>query len=139
MPGASGDIFAPDVNFVPVRNVYAAAPGGTLGSVSAATSPDTSGYGASGAVGGTGGSATTPATPTLAGHPIAWYLGLLGAIILMVLAAKKTGQASDFSNLKASVYNVSFIGLTAMLFFVLAKITVTKFPIPGLSQIVLAA
>lgn len=133
------DIFAPDVNFVPVRNVYATAPGGTTGTLAAATSPDTSGYGARGAINGTGGSATTPGTPTLAGHPVAWYLGLLAVIIVMVIFARKTGQAEDFRNLRASFYNVTFIGLTATLFIVLAKIAVSKVRIPGLTDIILAA
>lgn len=135
----SGDIFAPDVNNVPVRNVYPTAPGGSLGTVAAATSPDTSGYGVKGSLTGTGGAATTPGVPTLTGHPVTWYLGLLGVIIAMVFIAKKTGQASEFSNLRASFYNVSFIGLTATLFLVLAKIIVSKFRVPGLTEIILAA
>lgn len=133
------DIFAPDVNFVPTRNVYPRAPGGTTGSLAAATSPDTSGYGVAGARNGTGGSASTPGVLTLKGHPVVWYLGLLGAVIVMVILAKKTGNASEFSNLRASAYNVSFIGLTAVLFIVLAKIAFTKVNIPGLSDIILAA
>jgi hypothetical protein len=63
------------------------------------------------------------------------------AILLAVLwfAAHKTGEGKEFANVKASGVNILIIGLTAMVFFLVAKLAAAKFPNNAASQVILAA
>jgi hypothetical protein len=70
---------------------------------------------------------------------IATILGL--AILLAVLwfAAHKTGEGSEFATIRASGVNILIIGLTAMVFFVLAKLAAARFPGNPVSAVISAA
>lgn len=131
------DIFAPDVNFVPERNVYPTARGGTLGSASSASSPDTSGYVAPAAVNQPAVSASAPTG--IVGHPVAWWLAIAALFAVFVFVGRKVGTAESFSNIRFNAYNIIGIGVASLLFITVAKIVVTRFQIPGLTQIVQAA
>lgn len=131
-PGTA-DIFAPDVNYVPARNVYPDAEGGTLGSVSAGTSPDTTGFAGTGATGG------AVKTPAVTGHPVAWWIALLVLFAVAVWISHRIGQASAFSNIRASAYNVMFITVVAVLGLTILKVAAAKVKVPGLSDVILAS
>lgn len=133
---------ASDVNFLPGRNVYPGMEGGTLATLGAAASPDS--YSSGGAAGS---EALAPAaavdTPATGVGGLAWWVGLAIIIGLILFAAKKTGNAGEFSNLRASTYNIVLITLVAIVGLTGLKIVATKVKdLPGLSgfsQVVLAA
>lgn len=134
-----GDIFAPDINYMPARNIYPDASGGTLGSASSAMSPDTAGYSAAAVASDGGPMVSAPAARGVAGHPLAWWVALAVLFAAFVFVGRKVGTAESFSNIRFNAYNIVGIGLASVLFITVAKILVTKYPVPGLTQIVQAA
>jgi len=131
----SGDSTQMDVNITPARNVYPGAGGGTTATLAAAGSPDS--YASS------PGAQTAVTTPTVGGTTgLMWWVGILIIIGLMVFAARKTGQAEEFKNLRATTYNVTFITLVAILGFTALKIVAVKVKdvkfLSGFSDVVLA-
>jgi len=95
---------------------------------------------------GVSGGATMPngapvgsASKASPGGVVASIIGI--AILLAVLwfAAHKTGEGKEFSNIRGSGINILIIGLTAMVFFLLAKLGASKFPNNAVSQVILAA
>src|SRR5674476_264541 len=122
-----------DVDSVPVRNVYPGAPGGTLATMGSASSPDTMGSAA----------AVAPGTPAVSaqitdtspgGKPLAWWVAIVIIVALIHIVARKTGDAGEFSNLRASTYNVTLITLISILGITVMKIFATKFgKVRGLS------
>jgi hypothetical protein len=133
---------ASDVNFLPGRNVYPGMDGGTLATLGSASSPDA--YNSSGA-GGSEQLAPPPAvdTPPSGVGGLAWWVGIVMVIGLIMFAAKKTGNAGEFSNLRASTYNILLITLVAVVGLTGLKIMASKIKnVPGLSgfsQVLLAA
>lgn len=131
---------ASDVNFLPGRNVYPGMDGGTLATLGSASSPDA--YNSSGA---SGSEQLAPAvdTPASGVGGLAWWVGIVIVIGLIMFAAKKTGNAGEFSNLRASTYNILLITLVAVVGLTGLKIMASKIKnVPGLSgfsQVLLAA
>lgn len=125
-----------DVNVTPVRNVYANAPGGTLGSLGAAGSPDSYNPNANAM-------ANVAVSAPVARGGVAWWVGILLLVGLMLFAARKTGNADEFKNLRASTYNILFITLVAILGLTVTKILAVRMrrmgPLQGLSDVILAA
>lgn len=137
-----GSVVAPDVNYVPVRNVYPTASGASLGSTAAATSPDNLFTGLLPSGNANANAVVTSAqagSPSFGGHPMTWWVGLLLLFLGVYWLAKKTGNATDFSGIRLSAYNIFFITFTALLGLTLGKVILTKFRVPGLSQVWLAA
>lgn len=133
---------ASDVNILPERNLYMGSTrGGNLGTLGSASSPDA----LNAAPGGGAGALTGPIVTTPIGgvHGMAWWLGLAIIIGLILFAAKKTGNAGEFSNLRASTYNIVLITLVAVVGLTGLKIIATKVKdvslLTGFSQVVLAA
>lgn len=130
-----------DVNFLPTRNIYPTAQGGTLGSLGSASSPDSLMYESD----GEGSAAPVVATAATAapGNGLAWWTGIAIIVGLILFAARKTGDSGDFSNLRASTYNVALITLIAILGLTFMKIVAVKVKnVPGLggfSSVVIAA
>lgn len=132
-----GDLFAPDINFTPARNVYPTAQGGTTAQAAAAMSPATTTVaqtddGAAGAV-------QTPVSVTFSGRSVWWWLGLLGFLAAMVYIARKAGGDEDFKNIRPTVYNFMTITLTSIVGIVMLKVLAARFRIPGASDVILAA
>jgi hypothetical protein len=129
---------AADVNFAPLRNVYPGADGGTLATLGSASSPDN--Y---------GGYYDPPADEPVVDTPVTgvgglqWWLGIAVLVGLMVFAARKTGNAAEFGNLRASTYNIAFITFVAVLGLTVLKVIAYKAKgvplLGGFSQLVLAA
>ena len=114
---------AADVNFFPLRNLYPGADGGTLATLGSASSPDN--YG--GYYDPPGDSATPVVdTPTGGMGGLQWWLGIVVLVALMVFAARKTGNAAEFGNLRASTYNVAFITFVAVLGITVLKVLAYK-------------
>lgn len=126
-----------DVNITPMRNVYPGAPGGTTATLAAASSPDSYSHRA-------GGNMSTVATPRVGGSTgLMWWVGIALIIGLILFAARKTGQAEEFKNLRASTYNIVFITLVAVLGLTALKIIAVKVKevplLGGFADVVLAA
>lgn len=134
--GSSGAQIQPDTLFTPIRNIYPTADGGTLATLGAAASPDS--YNSGGAR-----MANVAAADTSPRGGLAWWVGIALIIVAMLFAARKTGQADEFKNLRASTYNVVFITLVAILGFTALKIAAVKMravkPLAGLADVILAA
>ena len=134
--GSELNNIAPDVNWTPARQVYPGADGGTIATAAAAGSPDS--YTTSKAQT----SSRVIQTPGAA-RGLMWWVGIGILVVLMVFAARKTGQAEEFKNLRASTYNIAFITFVAILGITALKIIAVKTQnLPGLSgfsAVVLAA
>jgi hypothetical protein len=136
--GSEPGNIAPDVNWTPARQVYPGATGGTIATAAAAGSPDS--Y--QGFADPTATSAV--ATPVVGGPSgLMWWVAIVILIALMLFAARKTGQAEEFKNLRASTYNILFITLVAIVGLTGAKILAVKAKnvklLSGLADVVIAA
>jgi hypothetical protein len=121
-----------DVNIIPIRNVYPGAPGGTLGTLASASSPDSNMYDVP-TPADPGAAVSAPAAPGARGNGLAWWTGIAIIVGLILFAAKKTGDAGDFSNLRASTYNIGLVTLIAVLGITFLKIVAVKVEnVPGL-------
>lgn len=65
--------------------------------------------------------------------PLVTFLVVLGFLLLLMWLAHAYGEPGEYSNLKASAYNVLFIGLTAALFIPLLKVMAVRIPGPWTS------
>lgn len=132
-----------DTNIVPLRNVYPGGSGGTLATLGSGSSPDGMAQfdESSGPVSGESNAITTPAPVT--GNPLSWWVGIGVLVALMIFAAKKTGNEGEFSNLRASTYNVAFVTFVAILGITLMKVVAVKVKnvplLGGFSSVVIAA
>lgn len=135
--GSSGATIQPDTLFTPIRNIYPTADGGTLATLGAAASPDSYNPG------GRMANANVSMVDSTPRGGIAWWVGIALLVIAMLFAARKTGNADEFKNLRASTYNVVFITLVAVLGFTALKIIAVRMraikPLAGLSDVILAA
>ena len=115
---------AADVNFQPMRNLYPGADGGTLATLGSASSPDN--YG--GYYDPPSDTAAVPvvATPVGGTGGLQWWLGIAVLTGLMIFAARKTGNAAEFGNLRASTYNVAFITFVSILGITVMKVVAYK-------------
>lgn len=132
-----GDLFAPDINFTPARNVYPTAAGGTTAQAAAAMSPATTTVASTD--GEPSGAVSTPTAVQFSGQTIWWWLGLLGFLAAMVFIARKAGGDEDFKNIRPTVYNFLTITLTSIVGIVMLKVLAARFRIPGASDVILAA
>jgi hypothetical protein len=122
-----------DVDFLTVRNIYPTAPGGTLATLGSASSPDALMYESDGSSGAPAPVVETgPVGP--APNGLTWWTGILVIVALMLFAAKKTGDAGDFANIRASTFNVALITLISVLGITFLKIIAARVRrVPGLA------
>lgn len=131
------DLFAPDINFVPVRAVYPTADGGTLASAGGAMTANTN-VTVQDITGNDSGTTTATAPFTSSGKGLLWWVGFLGFLIVMVWIARKAGGEEDFRNIRPTFYNFMAVTLTAIVGIVGLKVIVTRWRIPGASELILA-
>ena len=123
-------------NSVGVRNIYGAASGATTGQRAGAQTPATAG--------GVGmqddGTNITDSVPTggMFGKPLAWWAVFVVLLVALMWVAKRAGQASEFSNIRLSFYNILTIALAAAVGIGFLKVVFGRFTVPGLSTYVLA-
>ena len=135
------DIFAPDINFTPVRAVYPTAGGGTLAGAGGAMSQNTntlypdalSNTHEPTTLGPSAGGTDT------GGKPLAYWIGFVIFLALFVWIARKAGGPEDFRNIRPTFYNFMTITLTAILGIVGLKVIFAKFHVPGASELIMAA
>lgn len=135
---------AMDNNVVPVRNLYPGASGATLATIASAGSPDGM-YASVNQDGSTSAAAVTPALAdtTAGGHPLTWWVAIAVLVAGIFFTARKTGNAEEFSNLRASTYNIAMVTLIAILGITVAKIFAVKVKgvpgLGGLASVIIAA
>lgn len=132
-------------NEVPLRNVIPSAPGGTLGGAG-----NSSSLFSSTRAGGTM-TARTPAKEQAEGmldravrigslgQPFVWWVGLVIGFGAIMWLSQRTGDAGEFKSIKLTVHNVLFTALVAAVGLPILKVLATRFPIPGISTVILAA
>lgn len=135
------DYFAPDINFVSARSVYPTSRGGSTASASGAMSGSTNTMTPDPVTGaGTPTVAATAQQPVnMSGNTVWWWVGVLVLLLVMVFVARKAGGAENFRNINPTFYNFMAITLTAIVGIVGMKTIFTKYRVPGLSDVVLAA
>ena len=121
-------------DYIALNNVYPGMGGWSLGeqataNLADATPPQTTASGkAPGQAPGHG--------PLLEGQsPLVTFLVLLGFLLLLTWLANTYGEPGEYSNLKASAYNVLFVGLAAAVFIPILKVLAVKVPGPWTSYI----
>lgn len=67
--------------------------------------------------------------------PLVTFLLVLAFLLLLMWLAHAYGEPGDYSNLRASAYNVLFIGLTAAVFIPILKVIAVRVPGPWTSYI----
>jgi len=89
--------------------------------------------------------ATTDTMPApsggILGQPTSWWIIWLVVFALFLWVAKRyaPGDGGRYGNLLPSVYNGIFLTLYVVLILNVLKVFATKFQIPGLSELILAA
>lgn len=76
------------------------------------------------------------------GQPASWWIVWLVVFVLFLWAARKFGPGDGdgrYGNLLPSLYNGVFLTLYIVLILNVLKVFATKFKIPGLSELILAA
>lgn len=133
------DVFAPDINSVSARSVYPTAPGGSTASAAGALNQNTNVV-VTDMTTGQSGVGTTAGTPIKTqGQSLGWWVGILVLLLATVFIARKAGGEEDFRNIRPTFYNFFAITLTAIVGIVGLKVIVSRWQVPGLSDVVLAA
>jgi len=122
-------------DYVKLNNIYPGMGGYSLGEVATATLRE--------AAPGEAPAATASGKPALPGQgallegqsPLITFLVVLGFLLLLMWLANTYGEPGEYSNLKASAYNVLFIGLTAAAFIPILKVLAVKIPGPWTTYI----
>src|SRR5882672_4318752 len=149
------NVFSSDVdNIVNARNVYPEVGGSTTGTRGSAmtrdaqspsrTAPYVRGAFDSGSAGanvpGGAGSPDTTGGNGIVGHPIAWWVALIVLLVVLMYGSQRFGsEGENFKNIKLSIYNIVVISLAAVIGFAGLKMIFSRFPVPGLSDVILAA
>lgn len=87
-----------------------------------------------------------PSTPSMSGggatfigQPAKWWIGFVVVFALFVWVSRRFNGGEKFTNIKLSVYNGIFLTIFIVLILNLLKVFAARFPIPGLSALILAA
>ncbi len=82
-----------------------------------------------------------PVSNGVFGKPSNWWIGFVVIFGLFIWVSRKYSSNTEtrFSNIRISVYNGVFLTLWVVLILNLLKVFATKFKIPGLSELILAA
>lgn len=124
------------VNVVKANNIYPSYPGsGSLGVE--ATMPYPQAVTGSGQNTNDNNPASVAAAVGATGQPLAWWVALAAVLVALMYFSTKYDDGS-YANLRASAYNIFTVTLAAIVGISLFKLLFTKFPVPGLSTIVLS-
>lgn len=72
------------------------------------------------------------------GQPLTWWAVLVAMLFALMFVAKRVGQASEFSNVRLSAYNVLVISLAAIIGIGFFKVLFARVNVPGLSTFIAA-
>lgn len=123
------------VNSVKANNVYPTYDGsGSLGLGATMPYPQA-------VTGGPSNNDNNPASAAAAigatGQPLTWWVAMAAVLVALMYFSTKYDDG-QYANLKASAYNIFTVTLASIIGISLFKLLFTKFPVPGLSTIVLS-
>lgn len=129
-------MYGSGINYAKMKNIYPAATGGSLGqaggisTVGSSTDPTTS--------------VQTPMVSQSAassgGTSALYWVAVVGLLIGLMWFSQRFGsEGKQFADLRLSIYNIFVITLAAIVGLASLKALFTRFPVRGLSQVVLAA
>jgi hypothetical protein len=72
-------------------------------------------------------------------NPFTWWIAIAALLGLLMFVSQRFGSIDEFRNIKLSIYNVVVIALASVVGLSFLKAVFTKFKIPGVSAVVLAA
>lgn len=126
------------VNLVKANNIYPSFPGsGSLGLEATMPFPQmVTGTGQSNSGGG-GTAASAAAAVGATGQPMTWWVALAAVLVALMYFSSKYDDG-QYANLKASAYNIFTVTLASIVGISLFKLAATKFPVPGLSSVILS-
>ena len=133
------DVFAPDINSVSARSVYPTAPGGSTASAAGALNQNTNVIMTDVTTGQSGVATSAGAPIKTQGQSLWWWVGIVALLLVTVFVARKAGGDEDFRNIRPTFYNFATITLTAIIGIVGLKVIVSRWQVPGLTDVVLAA
>lgn len=124
-----------DINTIAAGNLYPGT-GPTVASAAGAMTMSTNA-----AVPGDDGGQTvvTGGSSVSSGNSLAWWFGLFALLLVIVFASHRAGGPDDFKNIRPTFYNFITISLTSIVGIVGFKVIFSKWRIPGVSDIILAA
>lgn len=98
---------------------------------------------ASAGMGSTQGSGTPPAAASKSSgswtaNPITWVIVMAVLLATAMFFAHKVGKPDEFSNVRASFYNIFAVTFTVIVGVLMLKVIFSKFNVPGLSDAILA-
>lgn len=74
-----------------------------------------------------------------AGKPFQWWFVLVAFVFLLGFVSQKMGtKQEDFATVRASFANILVVSLMAILGIAFFKVILTKWPVPGLTPLVMA-
>jgi len=123
-------------------------PGGTVGPANMGVPAGANGASAGntfpaamGAAAGMGKAKAVAAAPAggVLGAPVTWWVGLLITFGVVIWIARRYGGDERFTNIKGSLYNLTFLTVFIILIKNVLNVLAARFPIPGLSKLILAA
>jgi hypothetical protein len=90
---------------------------------------------------GNGRAAAAMAAPSggVLGAPVTWWLSLLAIFAGVIFISRRYGGEERFSNIRGSLYNLTFLTVYVILILNVLKVLAARYPIPGLSKLILAA
>lgn len=96
---------------------------------------------AAGAAAGNGKAAAAAAAPTggILGAPVTWWVTILAIFVGVIWIARSYGGDERFTNIRGSLYNLTFLTIFIILIKNVLNVLAARFPIPGLSKLILAA
>lgn len=89
--------------------------------------------------GGTPANDAMPVSNGIMGKPSSWWITFALIFVGFIWLSRKYGGEERFSNVKISVYNGVFLTFWIILILNLLKVAATRFKIPGISELILAA
>lgn len=129
--------FGSAVNYTKLKNIYPAAQGGSLGqaggisTVGAGTDPSKSSVQTE---------MVSQQAASSGGTSALYWVFVVGLLIGLMWFSQRFGsEGKQFADLRLSIYNIFVITLAAIVGLASLKALFTKFPVKGLSQVVLAA
>lgn len=71
------------------------------------------------------------------GQPVRWWLALAVLLVALMYVSQKFGGDESYANLRLSAYNIFTVSLASIIGISLFKVALTKYPVPGLSAVVM--
>lgn len=75
-------------------------------------------------------------TANEAGSPLSWWVGLVLLLVLLRIAGESPAIPGVPQNIKVNAYNIATIGISAVIFIVIAKALTRRFPVVGLTPMI---